>query len=56
MVVFAVLPLEAHVDWTEVAIAAALQLVTGVRLAAGEELRSHAWLRIAGLVAFFASI
>ncbi|HEV7753156.1 MAG TPA: diguanylate cyclase [Baekduia sp.] len=56
VVVVALLPLEDQVDWTEVAIAAALQLVTGLRLAGGENLRAHAWLRIACLVAFFISI
>jgi diguanylate cyclase (GGDEF)-like protein/PAS domain S-box-containing protein len=56
VVVVALLPLEARIDGTEVAIAGALQLVAVVRLAAGERLRAQAWLRIACLIAFFGSI
>jgi diguanylate cyclase (GGDEF)-like protein/PAS domain S-box-containing protein len=57
VVVVALLPLEGRdIRWTEVAVAGALQLLTGLRLAAPTHLRTRPSLRIVCLIAFFVSI
>jgi diguanylate cyclase (GGDEF)-like protein/PAS domain S-box-containing protein len=56
VVVAALLPLEGRMDYTELGIALALQLVAAVPLVGGERLQAQVSLRLVGLVAFFASV